>query len=170
MRGLVAAGRAVRLGRSGWSRSGRDRPRRCRGRLSIAVSRVVPSRCDLIGEGQRGLRRGLLEHGQGPYPAGELAGDRHVGDHRLLPSRCEGLPPLVQPAVPFVAAGQPPAGGAPGPAGSASSNRDGGRSCGDATRPPLTAGGRSCCGLGDRPLRTGPAGGVTRWAPGPGTR
>ena len=48
---------------------------------------------------------GLLEHGEGPGPAGEFAGDRDVGDHGLLGAAAEGLPTLVQPSVAFVAAG-----------------------------------------------------------------
>src|SRR5690242_21641990 len=46
----------------------------------------------------------VVEDGQGPTPAGQLAGDGDVGDHGLLLAGHEGLPSLVQPVVTGVAA------------------------------------------------------------------
>lgn len=43
--------------------------------------------------------------GQGPAPAGKLAGDRDVGDHGLLAAGGEGVPACVEPPVPGIAAG-----------------------------------------------------------------
>jgi len=46
-----------------------------------------------------------VHDGQGPAPAGELAGDGDVGDHRVLLALGEVQPPLVQPLVAGMAAG-----------------------------------------------------------------
>ena len=47
----------------------------------------------------------VVHDGQGPAPAGELAGDRDVGHDRSLLAVGEVQPPLVQPLVAGVSTG-----------------------------------------------------------------
>src|SRR5687767_13914576 len=71
----------------------------------MVESRVVPraAAARSVPAGACGWSVGLLEGGEGPAPAGELAGDRDVGDHRLLLAVVEDLPAVVQPAVALMA-------------------------------------------------------------------
>ncbi len=45
-----------------------------------------------------------FEHGHGPAPAGELAGDRGIGDHGPLAAIIKGQPTLIQALVALIAA------------------------------------------------------------------
>jgi hypothetical protein len=112
MRGLVTAGRAVRLERC---RGSRDRAwssasnlllllriahRACRGLLRTLPSPQGSPEGRLWGAG----RLSVVEDGQGPAPAGQFAGDRGVGDHRGFLAVDEPLPACVQPSVARMAA------------------------------------------------------------------
>ena len=97
--GLVTAGRAVRLERLRWSRDRTWPPRW----LFIVESRVVPRAAAKTATGKETCGV-LLEDGQGPRPAGELAGDGDVGYDGVLPAGGEPFPALVQPLVALMAA------------------------------------------------------------------
>src|SRR5665809_38045 len=104
MRGLSTAGRAVRLERIACLVSGVAGPW---GSVAHSWFAGRSSRCchrpgRRSGPGWSGL---LLEHGQGPAPAGELAGDGDVGHDVALVPGSEGVPAVVQPPVALVAAG-----------------------------------------------------------------
>src|SRR5450759_420712 len=99
MRGLVTAGRAVRLERFCWSRKSsvasgvnpvaahsRNADRSSRGRLLIVMVRLFVGVCPAVS---------VVHDGQGPAPAGQLAGDRDVGDHGSLLAVAEMQPSLV---------------------------------------------------------------------------
>src|SRR5215211_1226675 len=48
---------------------------------------------------------GLVQNGQRPGPAGQLAGDGDVSDDRPFAAGGEGLPAVMKPPVAFVATG-----------------------------------------------------------------
>src|SRR5665647_3218278 len=101
MRGLVTAGRAVRQERFCWSRNlersfGGVNPVAAHSGNAGRLLAQPPPR--LLGPAAWGP--GLVVHdGQGPAPAGELAGDRDVGHDRFLLAVGEVQPPLVQALV-----------------------------------------------------------------------
>jgi hypothetical protein len=88
-----------------------DRRRASEPRLLIGVSRVAV-RChhsDRATKKLGCLLRGVVDHGQRPTSAGELAGDGDVGDHGSFLAQVDADPALVWAAVAGVAAG--PGGG-----------------------------------------------------------
>src|SRR5688572_28852719 len=98
MRGLVTAGRVVRLERIaglGTSVAGLV------GRLLIAQSRVAPRAAATAWLTKQirvsRLALDVLEDGQGPAPAGQFSGDGDVGDHTALVSGAHGVPAVVHP-------------------------------------------------------------------------
>jgi hypothetical protein len=109
MRGLVTAGRGVRLEGCRWSSNvGRDR---MIARLSIGVSRVsstLPGHPGRAGNGTRLFIRPWLflldRGGEGPAPAGQFPGDGDVRDDPAFVPGLELLPFPVQPVVALMAA------------------------------------------------------------------
>src|SRR5215203_5234239 len=100
MRGLVTAGRAVRQERIACLESSVAQL----AGLLIAESRVAPraAATSRIDEADRvGL---LLEHGQRPAPAGQLAGDGDGGHNVPLVSGTHGVPAMMQPPVALITA------------------------------------------------------------------
>ena len=108
----------------------------------LAVDRLTPIK---FGDGP------LVQRGQRPAPAGQLAGDRDVGHHVGLLAFVEPAPLLVQAPVAGMAAILE-CRDRPWPSGPASSVRDCGRPRGDARPTRSTTADMGVAGLGDRTL------------------
>ena len=101
MRGLVTAGRGVRQERTACLGAS------VTGRWWLAAHSCVAgrsTRCCHRAWSTKQIGGGLfLEHGQGPAPAGQLAGDRDVGDYVALTTCPEGVPASVKAPVAGIA-------------------------------------------------------------------